>query len=1159
MASVRAQDSTLTTFPVRVALLGQPRVISADGTQDFLLPRKTLNVLAYLILQRKRPATRDSVAFALFPDDDEDTARGHLRRNLSYLLSSLPPTSEDARFVLTEADRIAWNPKAPALIDMLAFESAIADGRDDEAIGEYAGDLLPTLYDEWTTRERERLRDIFLEALARVIARDRSLRRFDLAAAAAHRLLESDPWREDIVRQLISVRYESGDRAGALSEFELFATRLRSEMNVEPMLETLALRDAVLRGSRLASSDQAPTALLTSASENLVLPFVGRSEAMETALDAWHTAADGKATMLFLSGQAGIGKSRFATELARAVEREGGIVVRGETNAFNEHRPYEVFINALANAGPLRGKPSRENQNVWQRVLDELMDEDAQATFVDDRSARVRLFDSVRRGIADLSRSRPTMMILEDLHWAGSATVDMLEFVATRLAKARVLLVVTCRNDEMARAHPLRSLQRQLRTNGNTWDLTLGLLSASDAQRAVYAIAPKSVHEMIDKAVVWAAGVPLLLHEAFLDVNQGRDVGHDSISRLFDSRFAQLSEHAQTALMYGAIVGARFDVPTLGAVLGWDDEALVDALGESIELALIRATSNTPGLLFEFTHHLVQSAALERSTSRDKQIAHALVARALASMPERSGASSAEIARHFEAGNNPKKAAILFLKAARYALDVFANEETCEMVTSGLRLAKSAHGEGRELRIDLLTIREIAYARLGRVFDRRVDALALCDLLSGDPLRQVHAIECAFDAHRDDMILRHEMLEKLKNLSDVSHRCAAIFERSMCANALIETNFIVARESALRATKLFELACDERSAMMSRLQYLHAAGRLLDYGEVSDEIARIRPVCETSDDLELRMHFHRVASAPLTSEHADIELADARKSKEYALRIGDAYNEARASHNIAIHLGRMRDYEGALREHALTLAAYKEIGDETGIADALVNLASVRGFCGDHRGAIELLGELDAKVRERPWVMLRVAVANAVFLLRDQRASDALVCLGEAMNLATDLGNALYTAHVHRLYGEVYSVLDDSANARPHFDDAITGLAHLNQSRLLAETLAVSARLFAWNGEPDQARRQAKAAANLAEKFPVEHFAETAWHLAATYAILRDDDSAQHFAGIAARAFVDEAMHMDADLAQAYSKLPWHRNVIDYLNGKPVLLGFTND
>src|SRR5579871_2718903 len=312
----------------RIALLGQPRVASADGSQEFPLPRRTLHVLAYVILNRRRPLARDTVAFALFPDDEEERARGNLRTNLSYLLKALP---DGAGCLDVDAERIAWRADAPAHVDVIAFEELARAGSDDAALDEYAGRLLPTIYDEWTTRERERLQDLCHEVLARTIARERSERRFDAATAHAHRLLEDDPWREDVVRQLMAIRYEGGDRAGALAAFDGFARRLRDEMKATPMPETVAVRDAVLRGARLATSD--PLRRLEAAgSAEITLPLVGREAVLERARTAWHAAADGRTGVLFIGGEAGCGKSRVATELARMAEREGAFVARGYTS-----------------------------------------------------------------------------------------------------------------------------------------------------------------------------------------------------------------------------------------------------------------------------------------------------------------------------------------------------------------------------------------------------------------------------------------------------------------------------------------------------------------------------------------------------------------------------------------------------------------------------------------------------------------------------------------------------------------------------------------------------------------------------------------------------------------------------------------------------------
>src|ERR1700723_2444096 len=90
-------------LPVGIALLGSPAITAADGSRQFALPRRTLDVLAYLILHRRRPPTRAAMAFTLFAEDDEEAARGNLRRNLSQLLSALPESQGDP-FVVVDGD-----------------------------------------------------------------------------------------------------------------------------------------------------------------------------------------------------------------------------------------------------------------------------------------------------------------------------------------------------------------------------------------------------------------------------------------------------------------------------------------------------------------------------------------------------------------------------------------------------------------------------------------------------------------------------------------------------------------------------------------------------------------------------------------------------------------------------------------------------------------------------------------------------------------------------------------------------------------------------------------------------------------------------------------------------------------------------------------------
>ena len=112
------------------------------------------------------------------------------------------------------------------------------------------------------------------------------------------------------------MRYESGDRAGALSEYLAFAERLRTEMAADPMAETLAVVEVIAHGEALPDERvEVPSA----AGRPPVLPFVGRRAVMDAALRAWDAVARGRGCGLFLAGESGIGKTRVARELAHAV------------------------------------------------------------------------------------------------------------------------------------------------------------------------------------------------------------------------------------------------------------------------------------------------------------------------------------------------------------------------------------------------------------------------------------------------------------------------------------------------------------------------------------------------------------------------------------------------------------------------------------------------------------------------------------------------------------------------------------------------------------------------------------------------------------------------------------------------------------------------
>lgn len=1108
---------------IRVALFGQPRVVSEDGSVDFPLRRKTLDIFAYLILHRARPPTRDSLAFTLFPDDDEESARANLRRNLSYLLSSLP---DGRQFVSADSERVAWNLDAPAHVDVIAFERAIAEGRDPDALAEYSGQLLPTIYDEWPATDRERLRDAFHEALARTIARQRSERRFDQATASAHRLLDEDPWREDVVRQLIAIRYEAGDRAGALAAFERFAQRLRDEMHTEPMAETVALRDGVLRGAPLATSEPPRTTPIT---QDSGLPFVGRDAGMQLARTRWHAAADGHCGMLFVSGEAGAGKSRFVTEFARLAESEGALVVRGYTAAGGEHRPYEAFVEALRDAP-------------------QLLDDHAGATLTDDRAARVRLFDSIRRRLSDLSKRRPVVLVLEDLHWAGPATISLLDFVAERLERSPVLIVATLRSDELSQAHALRALRRQLFSRGTVAEIVLERLSVEDATHAARAVLPPGVNEStLSRTVAWAAGVPLLLAEALRDLAAGRQSSAPTFDALIAERFARLSANGESALVFGAVLGERFDLATLAAATGWRDDELVDAIGESIEHGLVRATSRAPGLSFAFPHDPVRVAATNRVSESDRARAHALVARAMIALNEATDVRAGEIAHHLYAAGEPLRSAQYWSRAARYALDVFANDDARGAAGAGLALCKLDDAAQDRLRYDLVALREESLARIGALEERRADAKLLVEL-ARDESSECAALERFFDAYRDDAPMRAEALAKLAALAQRSPQAVPTYDYAVAKDAFMTANYPAAAESAARAARGFDAACGARAAFGAACLHVTALARMGAFDEAADAIERLRPAVEASDDAAMLAEFHRVASSAANDERRDLAMADSRRSLELSLRIGDRYAEARARQNVAALAGKLGAFEEAFEQHTGALAAYRDVGDKTGIADTILNLSALNIFCGDYVEAERLVDEIAAQPSQaRPWFVLRLKMTRGTLDAHIGRYESARAFLIDAIDQANALGAALHAVRTRLELATMLARQGRYDESRAHLQETIADLASLGQPSMESEAYALSARLLAVAGEAGASREHAEKAAQLAKTVSVQAYSEVAWNLATAYALLGDETAAMELAAESAAACVRDAMQMPAHLAETYLALPWHHDAIDYV------------
>ncbi len=917
IAATTAPASLLT-----VRLFGRCDVTYGDTPVRIGLAKAAL-VLAYLALHHTASVSRERLGTLLWPDDDEATARENLRRHLYRLQRALPPAPEGAPWIVTDTASLRWNAQAPAIVDVAAFERASSA---EEALAWYRGDLLEDVYDDWVFGERERLRAHAAQRFDDAIAAARARRDDATAIALAGRLLGHDPYREDAVRLTMALRRDAGDRAGALHVYEAFAARLKNELDVEPMAETRAVYERMRAETASADVAHAGSSVAAVDARSGVapadgghLPFVGRERDRAALREWWGRAQQRRGRAALLGGAAGIGKTRLVAEFARDVAAEGGRVLVGTTSA-PEATPYEAVVSALQPAAP---DLVRVLGRTWLAALAPLVpavhsrgDVAMHAALSPDRE-RARLIEAVVRAVLALAAEAPLLLVLEDVQWAGDATIGLVETIAARIGRAPVLVIATYRDEETRGMHPLAALRRRLRAGGTLAHHTLMPLGLADVRALV---------DDDDRARMLFArsdGNALFLSE--LVRADTRAEAPDSIASLVEARIARLSDEARTALEIAAVCGRTFATETIAAASGWSEAETLAALDALLDAALVRDAASASAMEFAFTHHVMHAVAYDRIAPdrrrrRHHRLAHVLAQRGSAVEP-------AELARHADLGGDPERAAPAYLAAAERAARVGAIDEAIAAATRGAALAT----EGALLAA-LYRAREGYLHRAARRDEQRADIETLFALA-----RASNDVGAEADAWTRRIGYHHALSDRAEERAAIDGLAAFAAAHGL---TLFAANASEARGTLAR--ELGEYPAAEPALLAALAAYTTAGARE----------AAIRTRCTLAETYALATRMRDA------NDEARGALADAEALGEPAVR-------ARA---LAVNtfVGLLEnDYERARTTARATLALCREIGDADGLADAYARLGYAEARLFDVAAAEAAYDDALAEYRKR--------------------------------------------------------------------------------------------------------------------------------------------------------------------------------------------------
>lgn len=405
-------------------------------------------------------------------------------------------------------------------------------------------------------------------------------------------------------------------------------------------------------------------------------------------------AIAGEPQVALVAGEAGVGKSRLAQEIAR-IARDGGVrvLLGGCVELGGEGLPLAPLMDMLR--GVARSSTAEELDQCLgsaRRALARLLPEldpgagggDAQ------EGSPTQLLEHVLGLITRLATERPLLIVVEDLHWADQSTLDLLAFLVQTLRELGVLLVLTYRSDELHRRHPLRPLVTTWERVRSVERLELERFTRDEVAEQLRAIRDTTPSAgFMDVVFERSQGNAFLVEEILAATDGGADP-HDLPPSLRDvllARTETVSDAAQRILRTAATAGPSVEERLLEVVAGVEESQLYPALREAVEHHLLVVDDSGHG--YAFRHALTRDALYDDMLPGERVRLHTAYGTALSSDPTllgEDGNVAATLAHHWYAALDLPRALTASLQAGRWAAAAFAPAEALRHLERALQI-----------------------------------------------------------------------------------------------------------------------------------------------------------------------------------------------------------------------------------------------------------------------------------------------------------------------------------------------------------------------------------------------------------------------------------------------------------------------------------------
>ncbi|MDQ1462516.1 MAG: hypothetical protein QOI08_4000, partial [Actinomycetota bacterium] len=448
--------------------------------------------------------------------------------------------------------------------------------------------------------------------------------------------------------------------------------------------------------------------------------FSGREQQLETLNSALKEVRGGTSKLVLVSGEAGIGKTRLATELARGANDDGATVLYGrcDEDLGVAYQPWIESLGHLVCHAPdsLLAEYVEAHGGELLRLVPGLQARRPEVVAPpesDPEAERYLLFGAVTALLASASALAPVVLVLDDLHWGDKPTLLLLKHLVASRSVSRLLIIATYRDTDLSASDPLADVLADLRRESGVERLALSGLADFELIELLHVL---TGHDVDDRGVEIAHALSretdgnpffmleLLRHFAESNVFVQRDDGRwtmqgeftdlgipQSIREVVGRRVARLGEGAVRALGAAAVIGRDFDLDLLDAITNAGEEELLDVLDAALQAGIVSEVTGAAER-YTFSHALIEHTLYDDLSAARRRRVHLRVAEALEALPlDRRMHRVGELAYHWAEATralDSAKAVDYARLAGERALAQLAPDEAVRWYDQALELLK---------------------------------------------------------------------------------------------------------------------------------------------------------------------------------------------------------------------------------------------------------------------------------------------------------------------------------------------------------------------------------------------------------------------------------------------------------------------------------------